>query len=230
MTSKLAISTTPQTDEIVSLLEEEIALGVLKPRERMVEEDIMRRFNVKRHVIRQVLADLQSMGLINRPPNKGATVRDFSAIDVAEIYFVRETLERAAAELMPLPAPPSVISELSAIHQHHSAASQAGRLREVFRLNLEFHRVFFGACGNSQLVEGILLFANKAHATRSMTISDPVLLAQASKEHAEMIRLLQTKRRKELMTAVVAHLQPAKDAYLRIVSKQRPLAVELRTS
>ena len=228
MTSPLGNSPTPQIDDIAALMEEEIALGVLKPRERLVEEDLMVRFKVKRHVIRQVLADLQSMGLINRPPNKGATVRDFSASEVAEMYFVRETLERAAAELMPLPAPASLIEQLTAIQRRHGEASRAGRLREVFRLNLEFHRVFYGACGNSQLAEAIQMFANKTHATRSMTISDPLLLAQAGKEHVDMIALLQTKARAALMKAVVAHLQPAKEAYLRIVSEQRRLAVDLQ--
>src|ERR1700756_5104513 len=37
-------------------LEEQIVLGVLHPRERLVEDDLCERFNLKRHVARQVLA------------------------------------------------------------------------------------------------------------------------------------------------------------------------------
>lgn len=228
---KSAIPQTTQasviTAEIVGRIEEEIGLGVLKPRERLVEDELMSRFKVKRHVIRQVLADLLIMGLVIRPPNKSATVRDFGAVEVSEMYYVRETLERSAAELMPLPAAPEVVAALTAIHKNHMAAAKAGRLREVFRLNIEFHRVFYQACGNSQLAEVIELFAFKTHATRSFTISDPALLMQASAEHANMIRLLQTKARKELMVAVVAHLQPAKEAYLRIAQGLDRRAQEL---
>ena len=58
--------------EIAGALEEEIALGHLAPRERLVEEELAERFQVKRHVIRQALADLDAMGIIVRQPNRGA--------------------------------------------------------------------------------------------------------------------------------------------------------------
>ena len=63
--------------EAVHRLEEEIALGLLRPRQRLVEDDLLARFNVKRHVVRQVLAELELMGMVTRRPNRGATVRDF---------------------------------------------------------------------------------------------------------------------------------------------------------
>lgn len=80
--------------EIVQRLEEEIALGLLRPRERLVEEDLLARFKTKRHVVRQVLIDLELMGIVSRPPNRGAMVRDIGAQEIDEIYFMRELLER----------------------------------------------------------------------------------------------------------------------------------------
>src|ERR1043165_9801722 len=55
--------------DIVQRLEEEIALGLLSPRERLVEDDLLARFNVKRHVVRQALAELELMGMVIRRPN-----------------------------------------------------------------------------------------------------------------------------------------------------------------
>ena len=86
----------PRLTDIVQRLEEEIALGLLRPRERLVEDDLLARFNVKRHVVRQVLAELEMMGMVTRRPNRGAVVRDFTTLEVEHIYFVRELLERAA--------------------------------------------------------------------------------------------------------------------------------------
>lgn len=54
---------------VVSTLEEDIVLGRLHPRERLVEDDLMRRFSVKRHVIRQALSDLEQMAVVERAPN-----------------------------------------------------------------------------------------------------------------------------------------------------------------
>jgi DNA-binding GntR family transcriptional regulator len=200
--------------DIVQRLEEEIALGLLRPRERLVEEELLLRFKSKRHVIRQVLSDLELMGIVDRPPNRGAMVRDISAQEIEQIYFVRELLERAAIEVMPLPVKDAVIKTLTDLHERHCKASKANRLREVFRLNLEFHNVLFAACGNAQLADAIEQFAFKAHAIRSYTIGDPVLLARVCEEHARVIKLMCGTNRAALIKVISAHKKPAKQAYL----------------
>lgn len=207
----------PGVADIVQCLEEEIALGLLRPRERLVEDDLIARFDAKRHVIRQVLADLEAMGIVSRPPNRGAAVRDVGAREIEQIYFVRELLERAAIDIMPLPAEGAVVAALADLHERHCRAAKAGRLREVFRLNLEFHNLLFAACGNEALAEAIRQFAFKAHAIRSYTIGNPKLLARVCDEHARMIRLLRGSDRKALAKVVSEHKQPARTAYLEAV-------------
>lgn len=202
--------------DIVQRLEEEIALGLLSPRERLVEDDLLARFNVKRHVVRQVLAELELMGMVTRRPNRGATVRDFTTLEVEQIYFVRELLERAAVEVMPLPVAVDVVKTLENLHARHCGAVKAGRLRQVFRLNLEFHQTFFDACGNGPLTEAISQFAFKAHAIQSYTIGNPDLLARVCKEHAQLIKLTRGTDRQALIELVAKHKQPAKMAYIEV--------------
>ena len=47
--------------------------------------------------------ELERFGLIERKRNCGATVRQLTLEDVAQIYAVREILKRAAAAQIPLP-------------------------------------------------------------------------------------------------------------------------------
>lgn len=202
--------------DIVQRLEEEIALGLLSPRERLVEDDLLARFNVKRHVVRQVLAELELMGMVTRRPNRGAAVRDFTTLEVEHIYFVRDILERAAVEVMPLPVAAEVLKKLEDLHARHCAAVKASRLRQVFRLNLEFHQTFFDACGNAPLTEAISQFAFKAHAIQSYAIGDPNLLARVCKEHAQLIKLSRGTDRQALIELVAKHKQPAKMAYIEV--------------
>src|SRR6218665_2149217 len=56
------------TADIVQRLEEEIALGVPRPRERLVEDDLMARFRTKRHVVR-VLVERAAMDVMPLPPD-----------------------------------------------------------------------------------------------------------------------------------------------------------------
>ena len=90
----------------MSALEFDILFGRLKPRERLVEDVLMQRFDAKRHAVRQALAELEHIGIVTREPNRGAAVRDFTAQEVEEICELREILQRRAAQRMPLPADP----------------------------------------------------------------------------------------------------------------------------
>jgi DNA-binding GntR family transcriptional regulator len=202
----------PQT--IANRLEEDIALGRILPRERLIEEELALRFGVNRHVIRQALMDLETIGLVTRQKNKGAMVRDLTPEDVINIYAVRELLEGKAAELIPLPTPPEVVARLKDIQQRHSKAADAGEFANVFRLNLLFHKTFFAACGNPHLADAIQHFALKAHIARSLTVGDPKLLKRAIEEHAEMVRYLERGDRANLVRLAVEHIIPSRDAYL----------------
>jgi len=133
--------------EVVRVLEEDIIFGRLRPRERLIEEALMERLGA-RHVIRQALAELERLGIVARERNKGSAVRGFAPAEVEAIYDARALLQRHAAERIPLPAPPDLMAELTALHDKHAAAVEAGDLRAVYRLSNLFHDRPFAACGN----------------------------------------------------------------------------------
>src|SRR6202162_1377505 len=108
--------------DIVRDLGEDIVFGVFHPKERLTEEDLMARFGVERHLVREVLTQLDSMGLVVRVPNRGAYVRELTPEEVIEIYEVRQILEVAAALRTPLPAPKEVIKVLKEVQNQHSKA------------------------------------------------------------------------------------------------------------
>lgn len=212
--AKTDMATALDPGAIANRLEEDIALGRILPRERLIEEDLALRFGVNRHVVRQALMELESFGLIMRQKNKGATVRDLLPEDVISIYAVRELLEGKAAELIALPPAPEIIAELREIQEQHTKAAATGELAQVFRLNLLFHKTFFAACGNAHLAEAIQHFALKAHIVRSLTVGDPRLLERAVAEHHEILDFLERADRRNLVRAVVEHIIPSRDAYL----------------
>ena len=159
----LKLQTTDRVRGIAATLEEEIVLGWLMPRERLVEEELAERLDVKRHVVREALAELERVGLVERVPNRGAFVKLLEPTEVRQIYSVREALETLAAEQIPLPAPDELLSQLQQIQDAHSAAVASGDARAAFRANMAFHEALFAACGNPHLVELIqAMLARKA--------------------------------------------------------------------
>src|SRR5258707_14981503 len=145
----MTVKTSPDANgKILRDLEEDIVFGVFHPKERLTEEGLMARFGLKRHVVRDALSELDSIGLVVRVPNRGAYVRELTPEEVIEIYEVREILEVAAALRTPLPAPKEVLVVLKEVQNQHSKAIENHDLRSVFRLNIQFHRHQFLACQN----------------------------------------------------------------------------------
>jgi len=202
---------------IADAIEEEIVLGWLLPRERLIEEELAARFGVKRHVVREALAGLERDGLIERVPNKGAAVKRLDPDEVRQIYSVREALETLAATQIPLPADPVVLADLHKVQQRHASAVADGDARAAFRANMAFHEALFAACGNRHLVELIQMMAQKVHGARSITAASPQHLALARDEHAAMVEALANGDRARLVALCRDHLIPSRDAYIATV-------------
>lgn len=199
---------------LVNTLEEEIVLGWLQPRERLVEEDLARRFQVKRHQVREAIFALERMGLVERAPNKGAVVRALDPQEVRQVYDVRLALETLAAEQLVLPASPEMIAGLRALQGRHAAAVAAQDPRAAFHANMAFHEAVFAGCGNPYLVELIAQSARKVHGARSLTAVDPAYLQRACDEHWAMIEAMEEGDRARLCRLFREHILPSRDVYL----------------
>lgn len=204
----------PTMQQVVEILEEEIVLGVLHPRERLVEDDLLSRFQLKRHVVRQVLIELERMGLVERKRNIGALVKAYSVEEVKNLYAVRELMETHCVGIIPLPVPTPVLETLIAVQREHDAAAAAGDLRRVFRANITFHRTLFGLSNNPILVDAIQDHAQRAHSVRTSTLVLPEQLERARREHWQIIEALREGDREQLIRVCRDHLTPSLDAYI----------------
>ena len=209
-------------DWIARQLEEDIVIGRLHPRERLVEDDLMARFEVKRHVVREALATLDRMGLVERRRNVGALVRFFSSQQVQELYALRSLLEVEAARQISMPVAADKLAHLEGIQAEHDAAVQQGDARKVFRINLEFHRALFALSGNDTLLRAIDEFARQTYAIRFAGLISHEYRAKAREEHWQMIGALKRGDNEALQALCRSHLLPSRDAYLQTQSLIEP--------
>ncbi|MFU1912546.1 GntR family transcriptional regulator [Bordetella avium] len=199
---------------MIAALEEDVVFGRLHPRERLVEDELMARFNVKRHVAREALLALERMGLVERRKNIGAFVRAFSVQEVIELYEVRALLETEAARRIPRDLDPQRLAPLKAIQALHDQATQAGDARAAFRYNAAFHEALFSLCSNRTLHQALTEFARQTHPIRFASLVSPDYREQARQEHWQMIEALEAGDIDTLVSLCAAHLLPSRDAYL----------------
>lgn len=200
---------------IAATLEEDIVLGLLAPRVRLVEDDLMERFGAKRHVVRDALAQLESVGLLERKRNVGSMVKAFGRDEVIHLYEMRELLEAEAMRKIPLPLSSEALKQLRDIQAGHDTAIQKQDPRGIFRTNQEFHRLLFAQCGNAFLSQSIEDFARRTHAIRFGALMSRERQLQSQKEHHELLDVLADGARDRLISLTVAHLVPPRDHYLK---------------
>ena len=75
-------------DAVYRELQRQIIAGQLRPRERLVEDEIIERTGATRHAVRRAFDELERVGLVLRQPNKGVQVRDYSITEVEELYEI----------------------------------------------------------------------------------------------------------------------------------------------
>lgn len=89
----------PLVDRLAGAIQTQVLSGEVPIGTRLRQEALAEEFGVSRTPVREALRQLQSTGLVELLPNRGAVVRGPSARDIREAYEVRAELEGLAAEL-----------------------------------------------------------------------------------------------------------------------------------
>ncbi len=201
-------------EQIVDILEEDIVFGYLHPRERLIEDDLRARFKATRHAVRQALADLEHMGLVERRKNIGALVKSYTKKEVMNLYAVREILETSGAQQIIMPVLQEGLDILIDIQRRHDEAIDTQNMRAAFRANIAFHQALFRLTDNPMLSSVIEDFARRAHVIRFLSMAVPHYLEKARSDHWKIIRALQSQDREALVNVCRDHILPSRDAYL----------------
>jgi DNA-binding GntR family transcriptional regulator len=194
-------------------IEEAILSGQFKPRERLIEMDLISRFGVSRTVIREALKKLEAKGLIRTTPYRGAVVADLTTEEVEEIYFVRAELERIAARLVLKHITQKEIQNLKKLSKEVERHLRE-KTHQMIEMDSAFHRMIFRACRNSYLYDMIDFLRTKSHIVRFNAWSLPRRIEESILEHRMMVKAIEKRDLEGLEKLVLQHLTFSKNSYL----------------
>lgn len=195
-------------------LQRRIISGACRPRERLIEDEIMARTGATRHGVRRAFDELEKVGLVVRQPNKGVQVRDYSIREVEELYEIRECLETQAARHFSEPADRQFVAFLTDIAERHRDASRAVRFSDVFTLNNAFHEALYEQAGNKLLAEAIQHYTFSTHPIRTRAFPNEEMREVAIAEHFSMIEAIRDGDGNRLAEIVRGHISRPKEFYL----------------
>jgi DNA-binding GntR family transcriptional regulator len=142
--------TEPRGAVVYRLLRRAIIEQALLPGTRLPEDTIGDQYGVSRTIVRQALVRLQSEGLVETKPNRGAFVATPSLEEARQIFEVRHCLEREVIRRL---AERISVLGLDALEAHVAREAQVKNKdgpRSV-RLAGEFHNLLAELTGNAIL-------------------------------------------------------------------------------
>ena len=86
-------------EQTFATLRERIVEGDYPQGVKLVEQDLAQEFGTSRPMLREIFSDLENLGLVEKLPNRGTTVRRINSRSLLEIMEIREVLEGLAARL-----------------------------------------------------------------------------------------------------------------------------------
>jgi DNA-binding GntR family transcriptional regulator len=128
---------------VAAYLRDLILRDVLKPGDRIRQEEIADRFGASRLPVREALRMLEAEGLTEHEPNKGARVPQLSMHEVDVIYRMRERLEPVAlAESLPQLDG----DDLAKLERIQHQIEQNSDLDDFLELDRVFHLTTYSGC------------------------------------------------------------------------------------
>ncbi|GAW47992.1 MULTISPECIES: GntR family transcriptional regulator [unclassified Nocardioides] len=156
------------SSRVAAYLREAILGGALQPGDRIRQEDVAARLGASRLPVREALRILESEGLTEHEPHKGARVPRLTQHEVDVIYRMRERLE-----------PLALVESLPQLHRadHERLEDVQQRIEEnddpekIFALDREFHMLSYSGCAIGPLNQNIARLWNSTQHYRRAELS-----------------------------------------------------------
>lgn len=189
-------------DYVKEYLMEGILGGKIAAGTRLIETRIAKELGVSQAPVREALRELEQMGLLESRPFHGASVRQITLEDIAEVYPVRALLEGMAAREVCRKGDMAAIEQLKKAMTDMNDAAMRGDRSSMIQSDINFHETIVKAAGNKFLLRlwSTVKMANWTYVTTKLS-------GDRLKELA--------KRHEEVLEAIVSHDEDLAESAMR---------------
>lgn len=194
------------SQRIATTLRAEILDGDIRPGERLRQDEIAVRLGTSRLPVREALRMLESEGLVELSPNRGARVPALSLDEVNTYYRMRERLE-------PLTLVESLAhlrdDQIAAMEDIQHAIECNSDVSRFLVLDREFHMASYAACPSAQLLATTTrLWNSTQHYRRAfMLLASRDRSAVVNAEHRLLLDAIRRRDPEDAERFLVGHIR-----------------------
>jgi DNA-binding GntR family transcriptional regulator len=139
-------------NKITEYLIDNIIEGNLKQGERLIEQELQKKFNTSRSPIRESIRVLSEKGLVVNIPRKGTYIRKISKKDVNNYFYLAAELEALAARLAIPNLKTKDIEKMDVYLSKMKEAAKKNSIKEYVKYHNKFNDTFIAASQNDLLI------------------------------------------------------------------------------
>lgn len=205
------------SERIVAALRSDILSGDLRPRARLNQRDLAKRFGVSRIPVRDALRTLASEGLVVATDQQGVAVAPLTTADLQELYELRLAIEPLITRLA---LPNFGRGEIARMQHWMEVMDQTDDEAEWLEANDRFHSVIYAKADRPRMIE--LCRQLRQHTGRYVRVFLSVLHGreQLSRDHAMILDAASRGDGVALESLVKAHLSSTYDPLFRYLAQE----------
>ncbi|WP_426752382.1 GntR family transcriptional regulator [Myxococcus sp. Y35] len=184
-------------------LRDEIERGHLPPGTPLKQEELAARFGVSRQPVRAVLERLLAASLLTRMPDRTVAVSEWNPKQARDLIGVRIALETEALRLSLPHLDDATIRKARRVSEVLLDEEEA---EEIERLDVRFHNLLYGFCGNDRLGKMIEDLRREGRRIYSMQPRQSQVRTALFEEHQAILAACENRDAKRAVDALSRHL------------------------
>ena len=224
------IETRSKSDLVKKQIMDLILNGVYKPEDKLpVENELAKLFNVSRATIRQAIAELKLMGIVEVRHGDGTYIKEvdvnfymepllpmllFSEKKINELYDARKYVEMGTAALAAQNRTDDQLSKLENLHSEMVKLKKEKKLKKYSVLIEEFHRYIAEISANDFLykIYTTVNYIYKACIEQSIIVQESLLFLEP--EHYDILEAIRNKDSKLAEEKMREHIDSSRGFFL----------------
>lgn len=208
-------------ESLVRAIADDIVSGRLEPGARLDETSIAGRYDVSRTPVREALVRLSAIGLVDRPPNRGAVVATLSDERLHSMFEAMAELEALCARLAAQRMTTAEREQLEAVHRAAAQLVYLGAEDDYARHNVDFHTRLYVGAHNGHIQELVGLTRSRLAPFRRAQFRLPGRLSKSWDEHDAIVTAIMRGDGAGAEAAARAHVSIVSDASAEFVQGRR---------
>lgn len=195
----------------------DLSTNVLKPGQKIIFQDLVKRYEISETPIKQALNRMVVEGLVESIPRRGMRIKPISIQDYNEIMDIRYMLESNLAPIImeAVTYHPEYLDEMETNIALHFQAIETGTTEvndfmEIYRLDHEFHRLLLKCAHHKRALQVYETIGAHTFSYFLYNKKPKSRLIAGVQEHEVILKCLREQNLDALLNAIRVHIDGAR--------------------